>query len=69
MRTEIVLEMLVSSPLNQLTQLVAREYFIIQCRHESYKSYMNMFVTYTSPLAPPPGGRGFVGGGGGGWDG
>jgi hypothetical protein len=29
----------VFSPLNQLTRLVAQEYFIIQCRRESYKSY------------------------------
>jgi hypothetical protein len=38
-RTEMVLETLVFSLLNHLTQLVAWEYFIIQCRHESYKSY------------------------------
>jgi hypothetical protein len=38
MRTEMVLEKLISSSLNQLTWLVAREYFIIQCRRESYKS-------------------------------
>jgi hypothetical protein len=29
-----------SSSVNQLTRLLAREDFIIQCRHESYKSYM-----------------------------
>jgi hypothetical protein len=38
-RAEMVLEMLVFLPFNQLTWLVAREHFIIQSRHESYKSY------------------------------
>jgi hypothetical protein len=35
---EMVLETLVFSSLNHLTQLVAREYFIMKCRRESYKS-------------------------------
>jgi hypothetical protein len=34
----MVLETLFFSPLNQLTRLVAREYFNIQCLRESYKS-------------------------------
>jgi hypothetical protein len=29
------------SPFNQLTQLIAREHFIIQSRRESYKSYIH----------------------------
>jgi hypothetical protein len=37
----MVLEMLVFSPFNQLTWLVARKFFIIQSRHESYKSYIS----------------------------
>jgi hypothetical protein len=49
-RTKMVLETLVFSPLNQLTQLAVCEYFIIQCHHESYKSYMMVF-SYTF-LAP-----------------
>jgi hypothetical protein len=36
----MVLETLGFSPLKQLTRLVAREYFIIQCRRESYNSYI-----------------------------
>jgi hypothetical protein len=28
---------LVFSPFNHLTELVAWEYFIVQCRHESYR--------------------------------
>jgi hypothetical protein len=43
-RTDMVLEKLVFSPLNQLTRLVAREYFIIQCRRESYKSYFSLVL-------------------------
>jgi hypothetical protein len=35
----MVLETLDFSSLNHLTQLVAREGFITQCRRESYKSY------------------------------
>jgi hypothetical protein len=37
----MVIETLVFSSLNQLTRLVAREYFVMQCRRESYKSYSN----------------------------
>jgi hypothetical protein len=40
----MVLEKLFFSPLNQLTRPVAREYFIIQCRRENYKSFiMNLY--------------------------
>jgi hypothetical protein len=39
----MVLETSVFSPLNQLTRLVAREYFIVQCRRESYKSYSRVY--------------------------
>jgi hypothetical protein len=39
----MVIETLVFfSPFNQLTRLVAREYFIIKSLHESYKSYINI---------------------------
>jgi hypothetical protein len=41
----MVLETLVFLLLNHLTQLVAQEYFIIQCRCESYKSYINAVYT------------------------
>jgi hypothetical protein len=34
---------IVFSPLNHLTRLVTREYFIIHCRRESYKSYIEMY--------------------------
>jgi hypothetical protein len=43
-RTEMVLETLVFSPLNQLTRLVAREFSIIQSRRESYKLYNSRSV-------------------------
>jgi hypothetical protein len=43
-RTEMVLETLVFLLLNQLTWLVSREYFIIQCRRESYKSYKEIEI-------------------------
>jgi hypothetical protein len=45
MRTEMVLETLVFSPLNQLTRLVVQKYFIIQCRREGYKSYIKTNLT------------------------
>jgi hypothetical protein len=38
-RTEMVLETLIFSSLKHFTRLVAQEYFIIQCRRESYNSY------------------------------
>jgi hypothetical protein len=51
MRTEMVLETLVFSSLNHLTQLAAQEYFIIQCRHESYKSYnRNICIKHMAKL-------------------
>jgi hypothetical protein len=34
---------------NHLTRLVAQEYFIIQCRRESYKSY-NMIALWDTAL-------------------
>jgi hypothetical protein len=40
----MVLESLVFSLLNQLTWLVARKYFTIRCRRESYKSHMTVIV-------------------------
>jgi hypothetical protein len=42
----MVLEMLVFSLLSQLTWLIAREYFIIQWRCESYKSYKLYIVIF-----------------------
>jgi hypothetical protein len=48
-RTEMVLETLVFSPLNQLARLIAWEYVIIQCRCESYKSYIKNIHDYPSP--------------------
>jgi hypothetical protein len=48
-RTEMVLETLVISSLNHLTWLVTREYFIIQCRRESYKSYNVNVVCHQQP--------------------
>jgi hypothetical protein len=45
-RTEMVLETLVSSPLKQLTPLVAQKYFIIQRHRESYKLYIGIFPVY-----------------------
>jgi hypothetical protein len=52
MTTKMVLETLAFLLLNQLTRLVAREYFSIQCRHESYKSYKFQYVrpAYTFPF-------------------
>jgi hypothetical protein len=41
-RTDMVLEKLFFLLFNQLTLLVAREYLIIQTRHESYKLYKSM---------------------------
>jgi hypothetical protein len=43
-RTEMVLETMAFSPLNQLPQLVAWEYFIIKYRRESCKSYNNTYA-------------------------
>jgi hypothetical protein len=37
--SRMVVETLGFSPLNQLTRIVAREYFIIQCLRENYKSH------------------------------
>jgi hypothetical protein len=42
---EVVLEMLLLSPFNQLTQMVAQEHFIVQSHHEIYKLYVNIIHT------------------------
>jgi hypothetical protein len=41
LRTDMVFETLVFSPLNNLTRLIARENFIIFSRRESNKSHTN----------------------------
>jgi hypothetical protein len=43
-RTEMVLETLIFLPFNQLTWLVAWEYFIIQSCSEGYKPYRGCFI-------------------------
>ena len=50
-RTEMVLEMLVSSTFNHMTRLLAGEYVIEFSRRESFKLYRNNF-THSATLVP-----------------
>jgi hypothetical protein len=47
MKTQIVFETLVFSLFNHLRWLVVREYFIVHCGRESYRSYFNLYSRET----------------------
>jgi hypothetical protein len=49
-RTEMVLETLVYTPLNQLTQLLAREHFVESSRRDGFKLYDTSHIVYRSAV-------------------